>query len=81
MTDEQKFELARIRQYLADIIGRGDPHVILATSECQMLIGWVEGLEGQNANWKEQCGRLIKLIDRIDKDMAQEMLIYRTKTT
>ena len=74
MTENQKAIVEGLKASLSDGFRLDIPNA-------KVLIELVEGLERENKNWKEQCGRLIKLIDRIDKDMAQEMLIYRTKTT
>ena len=81
MTDDQKEKLVRLRQYLAHIVELGDPRIVLTIDECTMLINWVDGLQEENENWKEQCQRLTKLADRIHKDIYEEVIIQRMKTS
>jgi len=66
MTREQQGMIAELKQ------DSDNPDV-------RMLILLIEGLENENKNWKAQYERLISLIDRIKKDIYQEVTINRMK--
>jgi hypothetical protein len=81
MTDNQKAELVRIQEHIALARQRDEDCVPLSFSECEMLVGLVKSFEEQNKSWKQQCGRLIKLVDRVEKDIRKEISIYKVKTS
>lgn len=74
MTEEQQVML----KHMKDRIKCG---TTLGLVDCEILISWIEGMQQQNANWKQQCGRLMSLVGRIEKDVTQELLVYQLKRT